>query len=413
MPAVEQCPHRDDVQIADGEEVARCNLLCQIAICGQELASFQVPRAACEACVDGIPPSTQRLNPVLSSFLYSAAEEIIQRGGTESCDVARAEELQQWAQSFLEVEVAEERSSFSGPRSHHDCTHFGRLIGYRHEPSIEGLARTAVHACHHAAHTSTTAIACRSCLDWSQNANANPMKLRHILPQPTSWSGGGTISWAVGMTTTQRRTPTLVISLEYLQRAGWDNVLVAVDGKVNLSPSESAQITLRTPAVGAWPNFYLTLLELTLVRPNADAFLMIQDDALFHDRENMREYLDTILWPADPPGILSLYCSAAYTREAAGWTVADQRWEWGALAFVFPAELARDFVSDPQVIRHRLTDRGLRYIDDVIGEWAERNGIPIWYPTPSLVQHIGDTSTVWPGVPAEGYRRADSFVGDA
>ena len=239
------------------------------------------------------------------------------------------------------------------------------------------------------------------------------MKLRHILPQPTSWSGGGTISWAVGMTTTQRRTPTLVISLEYLQRAGWDNVLVAVDGKVNLSPSESAQITLRTPAVGAWPNFYLTLLELTLVRPNADAFLMIQDDALFHDRENMREYLDTILWPADPPGILSLYCSAAYTREAAGWTVADQRWEWGALAFVFPAELARDFVSDPQVIRHRLTDRGLRYIDDVIGEWAERNGIPIWYPTPSLVQHIGDTSTVWPGVPAEGYRRADSFVGDA
>jgi hypothetical protein len=64
------------------------------------------------------------------------------------------------------------------------------------------------------------------------------------------------------------------------------------------------------------------------------------------------------------------------------------------------------------VIEHRRTDRGLRFIDDVIGEWAERNLVPIWYPTPSLVQHIGETSTVWPGVPAAGFRRADFFAGD-
>jgi hypothetical protein len=133
------------------------------------------------------------------------------------------------------------------------------------------------------------------------------------------------------------------------------------------------------PAIGAWPNFYLTLLELVLGKPKADAILIVQDDAQFYDRENLRDYLGSILWPRETPGIVSLYCSAAYTREAAGWAVCDTRWEWGALAFVFP---------------------------------LDRNAIPIWYPTPSLVQHIGETSTVWPGVPAAGFRRADFFAGD-
>ena len=34
------------------------------------------------------------------------------------------------------------------------------------------------------------------------------------------------------------------------------------------------------------------------------------------------------------------------------------------------------------------------FVDDVIGMWAERSDVPIWYPTPSLVQHIGETSTI-------------------
>jgi hypothetical protein len=215
------------------------------------------------------------------------------------------------------------------------------------------------------------------------------------------------------MTTAPRQTPTVERCLNSLERAGWDVVQLAVDGSTRLPVSRRLQnISLRTPALGAWPNFYLTMLELVLSKPDADAILMVQDDAQLYERENVRAYLESVLWPADPPGIISLYCSAAYTRSTPGWSMADQRWEWGALAFVFPADLARRFVCDPAVIEHRWTDRGLRFIDDVVGEWAVRNGIPIWYPSPSLVQHIGDTSTVWPGVPAAGYRRADLFAGD-
>jgi hypothetical protein len=203
------------------------------------------------------------------------------------------------------------------------------------------------------------------------------------------------------------------LTLDCLSRAGWDKLRLAVDGKTSLPPgSPTGNISLRSPAVGAWPNYYLTMLELLLSEAEAGAIMLVQDDAQFYDRENVRDYLDSILWPSEPMGIVSLYCPAAYTRESAGWAVAGERWEWGALAFVFPTELARRFVCDPKVIAHRGTDRGLRFIDDVIGEWAERNGIPIWYPTPSLVQHIGETSTVWPGVPAAGFRRADAFAGD-
>jgi hypothetical protein len=413
VPAVEQCPHRDDVQLEDGEESGRCRLLCEIVNCGQDLASFRVPRAACEACVDGVPPAVDRLNPVLASFLYSAAAEIVELDGTPSCDEIRAEELQKFARSFLEVAVSGGRSSSARPRSFRGCCHLGEVTGYRQQPSIQGMIRTAVHECHHPAHDLTTEATCTACLDWSSMHNSQGVELASILPRPPSWHNSSPNQWAVGMTTAPRRIPTLETSLDYLKRAGWSDVRLAVDGAASLPPTRNvADITLRAPAVGAWPNFYLTLLELTLGQPDANTIMMVQDDVQFYDRENVREYLDSILWPSDTPGIISLYCSAAYTRETSGWTIADDRWEWGALAFVFPADLARRFVCDPEVIQHRSTDRGLRFIDDVIGEWAQRNEIPIWYPSPSLVQHLGDTSTVWPGVPAEGYRRADSFVGD-
>jgi hypothetical protein len=413
VPAVEQCPHREDIHFKDGDESARCGLLCHILNCGEELTSLRVSRGACESCVDGIPPSVDRLNPVLASFLYSAASEIVALGGTTTCDVIRAEELQEWARSSVTVEVLGRRSAAARPRSFRDCAHLGQLTGYTQQPSVQGMVRTAAHTCHHPAHETTTEANCSSCLDWSRTVESQVRVLADVLPAPPSWHSGLPIRWAVGMTTAPRRTPTLETSLDYLRRAGWSNVRLAVYGMAGLPPTTSIEhVSLREPALGAWPNFYMTLLELVLSKPDADAVMLLQDDVQFYDCENVREYLDSRLWPAGPPGIVSLYCSAAYTRETPRWTTADGRWEWGVLGFVFPKELAQRFVCDPQVLQHRSTDRGLRFIDDVIGEWAERNEIPIWYPSPSLVQHIGDTSTVWPGVPAEGYRRADSFVGN-
>ena len=172
-------------------------------------------------------------------------------------------------------------------------------------------------------------------------------------------------------------------------------------------------VTLRQPSVGAWPNYYLALQELLCRHPDADAVMIVQDDACCYDRENLREYLDQWLWPSDPPGLVSLYCSSAYTSEQTGWQPMAGAWIWGALAFVFPRERAIQFVTDREVIAHRWTAGGLRLIDEVIGKWAQREGVPIHFPTPSLVQHLGTTSTIWPGLPSAGYRRADWFAGNA
>ncbi len=149
--------------------------------------------------------------------------------------------------------------------------------------------------------------------------------------------------------------------------------------------------------------------------PHADAYLLVQDDATFYDRENVRQYLETVSWPAEGMGVLSLYCSEAYTAPEHGWHVVNENWVWGALAFIFPRELARSFLSDPKVLAHRWEGiyDGLRTIDSVIGEWVTRNDLSIYVPTPSLVQHIGDASTLWPAGRAWLKRKADRFAGDS
>ena len=79
-----------------------------------------------------------------------------------------------------------------------------------------------------------------------------------------------------------------------------------------------------------------------------------------------------------------------------------------------PARARAGFVLDGGVFDHRrarLND-GLANIDLVIGAWAVRRGIAVWHTTPSLVQHIGESSTIWPSDRADGPRRADRFAGD-
>jgi hypothetical protein len=174
--------------------------------------------------------------------------------------------------------------------------------------------------------------------------------------------------------------------------------------------------TLRNPAAGAWPNHYLALLELTLRRPDADAFLILQDDALIYDGENVREYLEQALWPGDRLPVVSLYCPAPYTARRYGWHAYRKAWVWGALALVFPRAVVQTYLRDRSVCRHRWRSGsgGLAQIDTLLGWWARRRGIPSWFPTPSLVQHIGETSTLWADCsPLVGPRTASLFVGDS
>ena len=173
---------------------------------------------------------------------------------------------------------------------------------------------------------------------------------------------------------------------------------------------------VREPRVGNWPNYHLSLAELAMRHPDADAYFLVEDDALLYDSENLREYLEQALWPGFRPCLVSLYCPSDYSAGKIGWRTIRIPWTLGALAFVFPRRLARAFLLDPTVCRHRWRGwqdpgGGLANADAVIGEWAWRKRIPIWYPTPSLVQHIGATSTLGLDLRVVGMRRAALWAG--
>jgi hypothetical protein len=216
--------------------------------------------------------------------------------------------------------------------------------------------------------------------------------------------------------TSPRRQPTLEATLDSLVRAGWNTPHLFLDGTVRV-PERFGDLpgVLREPRVGTWPNYYLALAELLMRRPDADAYLLAEDDALFYDGEALREYMEQTLWPERRPCIVSLYCPSLNTARDHGWQPLRPGWTVGALAFVFPRRLAQDFLLDRAVCDHRWgrrrEDSGLAHTDIVIGQWALRKRIRIWHPTPSLVQHIGVTSTLGLNLEAAGERRADCWIG--
>ena len=136
--------------------------------------------------------------------------------------------------------------------------------------------------------------------------------------------------------------------------------------------------------------------------------MIVQDDTLFCSVAGLRGYLESIFWPGRQPGVASLFCSRADTQPHAGWYRFEGVWVWCALAFVFSREAAQRFLADRDVVLHRWSRsrNGLADISWRVGKWAHSNDVPIYYPTPSLVQHIGDVSALWEGVRAFGNRRA-------
>jgi hypothetical protein len=359
---VESCTFRHSVRLAGEDEVAQCRLLQQIT--GADDHRFcTVPGDACRACVQAFPPTVDDVNPVVASLLLTAAEQIIASGGTNGCDEARARMLVERAEECLPVVAPDDD----------DC----------------------------ALRPAQTAMSLRP--------------IEELLPVPGQRSLPDVREWAIGVTTASRRLSTLADCLDSLSQAGWPEPRLFADSRIAI-PKRFSQlpVTWREPLIGAWPNYYLALAELYLRQPHADAFLLLQDDALLFGHSGLRAYLERILWPGPEPGIVSLFCSRSYTQPTHGWHRFDGSWVWCALAFIFSNEAAKRFLADRSVVEHRSAPGrdGLTKIDILIGAWAHERKVPIYYPTPSLVQHIGQVSTLWPVARAVGTRRADRFAGD-
>ena len=394
---VEECPFRTNVQRLETGEVADCGLLGEISgVADPELRA--VRRDACDACV------------------ASLAETVEQAGGVAGCTADRAATLKAWALEHIETRLPRDGPPVWPKRIDAPCHYLGGTAGFRPRAGSGVYSRLPVYECSHPNHVETTAAECLTCRDWSEGPSTSPVPtaIEQIVPPPPRRAGPVVRQWAVGVTTAPRHRPTLPWCLDSLRRAGWENPRLFIDSVVTI-PDRFADLpfTLRDSKIGAWPNYYLALAELLMRSPEADAYMIVQDDCFFHDRVNLREHLEEILWPADPVGAVSLYCSKAYAPAQTGWHEYPDERIWGALAFIFPSESAARFLANPQVLAHRrASPLGLANIDGLIGRWARDEHMPIYYPYPSLAQHIGETSAIWPAAQAEGFRRAGPFAGD-
>ncbi len=231
-------------------------------------------------------------------------------------------------------------------------------------------------------------------------------------PQKLSSRKRNVTNWSVGITTAPRQQPTLERTLNSLAEAGWKKPHLFAEPETVIPDSfQHLPVTRHPQTLGAFPNWYLALSEMVLQQPQAEAFFICQDDVLFS--AGLRDYLEQHLWSAAETGVVSVYCPSHYSNgKQDGFYIEDRGWDsWGALTYIFPNRSARHLLSDPMVLNHRDSGpaNGLRNVDSVVGAWCQRAKLQYIVHSPSLAQHIGDTSTIWTNGSNRGYRRASRF----
>ena len=352
----------------------------------------------CQSCCKSRIPSPKALNSSVASLLLLASGKVIEEGGISTCDLTRAEHLQNWALKNITVVGESENPSPSKKTNYQgSCFYLGELLGERKCESCVGNIRQKEFECHHEGHESTVIRDCMNCSDYEPGLGR-----------------GGINSWAVGVTTAPRREPNLPEMLQSLKKAGWGEARIFAEPGSEVVEEGGFTVTQRRETMGAWPNFMLGLSELVLSNPQADAYFMCQDDALFCG--GLRKYLENELWLDDKVGVVSPHTPSHQTHEQEpGFFEADVGWSsWGAMAFVFSNASARALLRHPAVINHRNRGMGdgLRNVDSVVGNWCRMAGLPYYLHAPSLCEHIGLTTTLWKVDSLEGRRSSSDFPGE-
>lgn len=320
----------------------------------------------CEACCRTFEPTVRDWNPVIASLVWSAADQ--RRSAPQgSEDQARWERLRTQAEASFPPVLPEEDDLPLRPN------------GF------------------------TTAGDCRTVQD-----------IARVLPFPAVRSGQVT-RWAVGVTTAPRRVSTLMPCVQSLLSVGFADIHLFIDGDVDIPEMfHDLPRSQQIPALGVRQSYYRALVKLLEAYPDADTLLLVQDDAWWPPHLPVREYLESCLWPGSQPGLVSAWCSSDDTQPSAGWFATQRPWRFGAVAFIYPREFAERFIHDPLIQQACAVPPGTRSggLSMLIGDWAARSQIPIVFPTPSLVQHLGDVSTIYESSRAVGVRYASRFLGD-
>lgn len=209
---------------------------------------------------------------------------------------------------------------------------------------------------------------------------------------------GKPYTYAYGITTVpQRRDHTLRRTLLSFKNAGFGEPRLFVDGDSDTDSWRSEfglQVTSHYPKIRTFGNWVLSLAELYIRNAHAERFCIFQDDVITY--KNLRGYLDTFDDPAN--GYWNLYTVPDNQKRAPHnrpvWYTSNQRGK-GALALIFSRGVVIKLLTSLHMVNRPLdVHRGWKAVDGGIVTALNKAGILEYVHSPTLVQHIGQESTM-------------------
>jgi hypothetical protein len=205
--------------------------------------------------------------------------------------------------------------------------------------------------------------------------------------------------WSYGvMTVPSRRETLLPRTLASLVAAGFPTPRLFVDGCDDPSgyTAFGLQMTLRMGDPGRVAcNWSAGMVELYCRDPQADAYVMFQDDVVAC--RDLRQYLERSRMPIN--GYYNLYTGRKNQRRMSilghrkGWYTSNQG-GIGALALVFPKDVLMTLFMSHYFVTRPQDENGHKAIDGGIVSALKPLGKKEYVHLPSLVQHTGQTSTL-------------------
>ena len=224
---------------------------------------------------------------------------------------------------------------------------------------------------------------------------------------------------ALAMTTAPRRQATLDRSLSSLRAAGFGEDVHVFAEPGTLSDSGSSALATLDGRMILHENAYgrgcfgnwKGALEWLILQTTASWMLLLQDDAIWQPDSAKELFAQMAVRQDQRTGLISPYTSPVVVANnfVDGWNECHAGWGfWGALALCMKRVAAEELIQHPRFANHA----GDKQVDAVVAASMLDLNRPSFVHVPSLVDHIGATSTIGRDGDSEEGRRGYRFRKD-
>ena len=230
-----------------------------------------------------------------------------------------------------------------------------------------------------------------------------------------------TIEWVCAVTTVPSRKKLLERTLDSIHNAGFVQPRIFIDIQdsekqsvadtyIDYSRNLTNDITIRTPNIRTFGNWFLALTEMYIRHPYAHRYAFFQDDIVFC--KNVRQYLDCveyidnsylnlITYPQNEAEKRKYFDKSIPEKEMTGWYKSNGIGK-GAQALVFNRQTLYEIITSEYLLnRPRDLLKGHQNIDGGLAIAMKQKRITEYVHSPSLVRHTGDVTTIFTAHPTD------------